>query len=110
MKPIRRKDLLFLLFPKLRLVKFSFDSLKCLYGCCQKRKEFNKKKMRLPIKIAIGCTIGAVVIIIFGFIAFPKMIKGKVKKVSGCGGMVLLRHCICNAHAPVFDLENYAKK
>jgi hypothetical protein len=38
--------------------------------------------MRLPVKIAIGCAIGACVIVIFGFIAFPKMIKGKVKKVS----------------------------
>ncbi|KAJ3631491.1 hypothetical protein MTP99_012614 [Tenebrio molitor] len=81
MKPIRRKDLLFLLFPKLRLLKFSFESLKCIYDCYKERKSPKKKKMRLPVKIAIGCAIGACVIVIFGFIAFPKMIKGKVKKM-----------------------------
>ncbi|XP_044254441.1 sensory neuron membrane protein 1 [Tribolium madens] len=79
MKPIRRKDFLFLLFPKLRLLKFSFDSLKCIYHCYTKKK--TKKEMRLPVKIAIGCAIGLVVIIVFGFIAFPKMIKGKVKSM-----------------------------
>ncbi|RZC31976.1 sensory neuron membrane protein 1-like, partial [Asbolus verrucosus] len=37
--------------------------------------------MKLPFKIAIGCGIGLFVIIAFGFIAFPKMIKGKIKKM-----------------------------
>lgn len=82
MKPIKRKQILFIIFPKLKLVEFSVDSLKWVYTSFKSKDNKSSKKMKLPIKIGIGSVIALVVIIIFGFIAFPKMIKGKIRKVS----------------------------
>lgn len=40
--------------------------------------------MKLPVKIGIGSGVTFLVIIIFGWVAFPKMIKSKIKSVSFC--------------------------
>lgn len=68
-------NFLVILFPKLRFVKY----LKTIYN------RFRAKpapKMQLPAKIAIGCGVMAVFIITFGWVAFPKILKNKIKSVS----------------------------
>lgn len=73
----------FLLFPKLRLVQTSFNTVQGINELRKKVKQTRSLKMRFSVKLAIGCGIAFVFIVAVGFIAFPKMIKGKVKGVSG---------------------------
>lgn len=75
------KKLLFVLFPRLRLLENSIDIVKDL-NKYRKRNKNKSSKMRFPVKLAIGCGLAFAFIVIVGFIAFPKMIKSKVKGVS----------------------------
>lgn len=38
--------------------------------------------MKLPLKIGIGSGVTFLVIVVFGWVAFPKIVKSKIKSVS----------------------------
>lgn len=42
----------------------------------------NKNKMKLSNKVLIGSSVTLVIIVLFGWIAFPKFLKSQIKKVS----------------------------
>lgn len=76
MKHIDRKGfLLFFVSPKLKLIKILLDAFKSLY---RNRK---KRKMQLPVKLAIGSISAFFFIIIVGFVFFPRMLHSKVRGV-----------------------------
>lgn len=67
------EEILFLFLPKYFLVKKIFVTSKTVV---------KSEKMRLPSKIAIGAGVTLFVVIIFGWIGFPKLLTSKIKSVS----------------------------
>lgn len=65
---------IYIVFPKLLLIKTSWTTF---------RFSFQKyQKMKLPAKIMVGSGVTFVTIIILGFIALPLLLKSKIKSVS----------------------------
>nr|WJJ63366.1 sensory neuron membrane protein 1a [Pachyrhinus yasumatsui] len=77
-------EILFVIFPSLRATEFAAASTKRVHCFLKKGKEF-KTKMRFPVKLAIGSLCAFFIIILVGFIMFPKMIKGKIKGMVNLG-------------------------
>lgn len=71
------KKLFYLFFPKLRLFQTVYKHSRKINN-----NIFNQKKMKLSVKILIGSGVTLFVIIAFGFIGFPKLIRSQIKKVS----------------------------